>query len=125
MAEVNADRNLLFGILALQMDFVGRDALIAAMHAWVLDKAKPLGRILRRAAGPVADDEHALLEALVAEHLAASTAATPSGAWRPSAGSAPLRERPASRSPTPSCTPPWTASSPTARDPARRPRGHR
>ena len=38
-----ADRNLLFGILALQMDFVGRDALIAAMNAWVLDKAKPLG----------------------------------------------------------------------------------
>jgi hypothetical protein len=28
-----ADRNLLFGILALQMDFVGRDALVAAMNA--------------------------------------------------------------------------------------------
>jgi hypothetical protein len=39
----SADRNLLFGILALQMDFLGRDALIAAMNAWVLDKAKPLG----------------------------------------------------------------------------------
>ena len=38
-----ADRNLLFGILALQMDFISRDALIAAMNAWVLDKAKPLG----------------------------------------------------------------------------------
>jgi hypothetical protein len=37
-----ADRNLLFGILALQMDFIGRDALIAAMNAWVLDKSKPL-----------------------------------------------------------------------------------
>ena len=37
-----ADRNLLFGILALQMDFIGRDALIAAMNAWVLDKAKSL-----------------------------------------------------------------------------------
>ena len=47
-----ADLNLLFGILALQMDFVTRDALIAAMHAWVLDKDKPLGRILRRARGP-------------------------------------------------------------------------
>jgi hypothetical protein len=34
----NADRNLLFGILALQMDFLRRDELIAAMHAWVLDK---------------------------------------------------------------------------------------
>ena len=38
-----ADRNLLFGILALQMDFVTRDQLVAAMHAWVLDKGKPLG----------------------------------------------------------------------------------
>ena len=37
-----SDRNLLFGILALQMDFIGRDALIAAMNAWILDKAKSL-----------------------------------------------------------------------------------
>jgi serine/threonine-protein kinase len=44
--RVNADRNLLFGILAVQMDFISRDALIAAMNAWVLDKAKPLGQIL-------------------------------------------------------------------------------
>jgi hypothetical protein len=28
-----AHRNLLFGILALQMDVLGRDALIAGMHA--------------------------------------------------------------------------------------------
>src|SRR5712692_5071108 len=42
----SADRNLLFGILALQMDFIRRDALIAAMNAWVLDKAKPLGQVL-------------------------------------------------------------------------------
>jgi hypothetical protein len=42
-----ADRNLLLGILAVQMDFVGRDDLIAAMNAWVLDKARPLGHILR------------------------------------------------------------------------------
>ena len=41
-----ADRNLLYGILALQMDFISRDALIAAMNAWVLDKTKPLGQIL-------------------------------------------------------------------------------
>lgn len=31
-----SDRNLLFGILALQLDFISRDHLIAAMHAWVL-----------------------------------------------------------------------------------------
>jgi tRNA A-37 threonylcarbamoyl transferase component Bud32 len=41
-----ADRNLLFGILALQMDFITRDALITAMNAWVLAKDTPLGQVL-------------------------------------------------------------------------------
>src|SRR5438128_12670214 len=63
-----ADRNLLFGILALQMDFIGRDALVTAMNAWVLDKAKPLGQILV-AQGALAADAHTLLEALVQKHL--------------------------------------------------------
>src|SRR5579884_2327826 len=40
--------NLLFGILALEMDFISRDALITAMHAWVLDKRRGLGDILVR-----------------------------------------------------------------------------
>jgi serine/threonine-protein kinase len=63
-----ADRNLLFGILALQLDFVSRDALIAAMHAWVLDKAKPLGQLLVER-GALSDEEYALLEQLVRKHL--------------------------------------------------------
>jgi hypothetical protein len=63
-----ADRNLLFGILALQMDFVGRDALVAAMNAWVLDKAKPLGQILL-AKEALRADAHALFEAQVQKHL--------------------------------------------------------
>jgi WD40 repeat protein/tRNA A-37 threonylcarbamoyl transferase component Bud32 len=64
-----ADRNLLFGILALQMDFIRRDALIAAMNAWVLDKDKPLGQILvnQQALRP---DERDALDGLVAKHLA-------------------------------------------------------
>jgi Flp pilus assembly protein TadD/tRNA A-37 threonylcarbamoyl transferase component Bud32 len=68
MPDPAADRNLLFGILALQMDFIGRDALIAAMNAWVLDKAKPLGQVLREQ-GQLADDEYALLDGLVRKHL--------------------------------------------------------
>src|SRR3954447_3847555 len=66
----SADCNLLFGILAVQMDFVTRDAVIAAMHAWVLEKSKPLGRILieQRALSLA---QHDLLEQLVNEHLAA------------------------------------------------------
>jgi serine/threonine protein kinase/tetratricopeptide (TPR) repeat protein len=66
--QPRADRNLLFGILALQMDFIGRDALIAAMHAWVLDKAKPLGQVLQEQGG-LSAERCALLEALVQEHL--------------------------------------------------------
>src|SRR5262249_54537867 len=63
-----SDRNLLFGILALQMDFIGRDALIAAMGAWILDKAKSLGQILQ-GQGALAEDERAALETLVDKHL--------------------------------------------------------
>jgi hypothetical protein len=44
---MSADRNLLFGVLAVQLDFVSKDALIAGMNAWLLDKGKPLGDILR------------------------------------------------------------------------------
>jgi WD40 repeat protein/serine/threonine protein kinase len=68
MSASNSDRNLLFGILALQMDFISRDALIAAMHAWVLEKAKPLGQILLEQGH--LDPEHLnLLEALVQAHI--------------------------------------------------------
>jgi serine/threonine protein kinase/Flp pilus assembly protein TadD len=65
-----ADRNLLFGILALQLDFLGRDALIAAMNAWVLHKHKPLGQILLEQ-GQLSAERLQLLEALVGEHLKA------------------------------------------------------
>jgi serine/threonine-protein kinase len=67
-AHPTADLNLLFGILAVQMDLVSRDQLIAAMNAWVLDKARPLGQILREERA-LDDEEHALLEALVRKHL--------------------------------------------------------
>src|SRR3954447_13135376 len=68
MAKATSDRNLLFGILALQMDFISREALIGAMNAWVLDKAKSLGQVLL-AQGTLGAEEHALLETLVEKHL--------------------------------------------------------
>src|SRR5262249_48741025 len=70
MAPAPADRNLLFGILALQMDFITRDDLIAAMHDWAADKTRPLGQILCDR-GALSRARHDLLEALVEEHLAA------------------------------------------------------
>jgi serine/threonine-protein kinase len=63
-----SDRNLLFGMLALQMDFIGRDTLIAAMHDWVLEKTKSLGQILLDE-GAIGPDEQGVLEALVQKHL--------------------------------------------------------
>src|SRR5688500_17729733 len=70
MAKGNADRDLLFGCLALQMDFIGRGELLAALAAWVADKSKDLDQILR-AQGAVSPERHALLEGLVREHLRA------------------------------------------------------
>ena len=69
MSMDQGNRNLLFGILALQMDFISRDALIAAMHAWILDKAKPLGEILVQQ-GDLAANRRSILSALVDEHVA-------------------------------------------------------
>ena len=68
MARAESDRNLLFGVLALQMDFIGRDALVAALNAWVLEKDKPLGRILvdRGALDPA---DRAVLEPMVERHV--------------------------------------------------------
>src|SRR5437763_8164528 len=68
MARVDADRNLLFGLLALQNNFVGRDALVAAFGAWVADKSRDLGQILVQQKA-FDHDTHALLAALVARHV--------------------------------------------------------
>src|SRR5438876_292428 len=66
---MHADRNLLFGIFALQNDFVTCDELVEAMNAWVLVKHRPLSDILRER-GALGAEEFALLEALVERQLA-------------------------------------------------------
>jgi WD40 repeat protein len=62
------DRNMLVGILAVQMDFINRDQLLSAMNAWTLRKSTPLEDILLdlKALTP---DTAKLLQALVAKHL--------------------------------------------------------
>lgn len=60
----SADRNLLLGILALQLDFIGSDDLIKAMHGWILEKGKPLSQILVEH-GVLSATRRALLESLV------------------------------------------------------------
>ncbi|MCA9122823.1 MAG: protein kinase, partial [Planctomycetales bacterium] len=64
----STDRNLLVGILALQMDFVSRDQLLAAMNAWLLLKSQPLEQILFDNQA-LSADTMALLQALVTKHL--------------------------------------------------------
>jgi serine/threonine protein kinase/tetratricopeptide (TPR) repeat protein len=61
-------RNLLFGILALQNNFIGRDALIAAFNAWVMDRSQNLGAILM-AQHALTLERLTVLNGLVAEHL--------------------------------------------------------
>ena len=64
-----ADRNLLFGVLALQLDFITRDQLIEGMHIWVLERSKPLAEILE-AKGFLAKADGDLLVLLVGRHIA-------------------------------------------------------
>lgn len=68
MTAQSNDRNLLFGVLALQMDFVNRDQLVAGMQGWLSAKHKSLGQILLEHGG-LSAKSHTLLEALVQEHL--------------------------------------------------------
>ncbi len=68
LPRTGSDRNLLVGILAVQMDFISRDALLNGMNAWILQKSRPLGEILLEQ-GSMQQDEYVLLEALVRKHL--------------------------------------------------------
>ncbi len=63
-----ADRNLVFGLLALQMDFVSGEQLLDAMAAWMLRKATPLGQILRER-GVLPEEDLAALDGLVERHI--------------------------------------------------------
>jgi serine/threonine-protein kinase len=63
-----SDRNLLFGVLALQMDFITRDALGDAMNAWLVQKHRALGEILEER-GALAPADRCLLEPLVLRHI--------------------------------------------------------
>ena len=69
MTSSASDRNLLFGILALQMDFITRDGLIDGMQAWTLAKTQSLGEVLvDRELMP--QSQRDVLEQLVDAHLA-------------------------------------------------------
>jgi WD40 repeat protein/serine/threonine protein kinase len=63
-----ANRNLLFGAFALQMDFVTREQFIAAVSAWAQETTTPLSQIFVRQ-NVLGQDQQSLLESLVAKNL--------------------------------------------------------
>src|SRR5437667_5152069 len=69
MSNPTGDRNLLLGILAWQRNFIARDALVAAIGMWTMDKTKGLTQILREQKA-LTENQHALLEEIVHDHLA-------------------------------------------------------
>ena len=68
MNRGTTDRNLLVGILALQMDFIDRDQLVSGMNAWVIDKSACLEDVLRDQ-GVIDDSTRDLVFALVNRHI--------------------------------------------------------
>ena len=62
------DRNMLFGMIALQMEFINRDQLIAAMQFWILHKTMSLQQILKEQ-GALSDDTESALSLLVDMHI--------------------------------------------------------
>lgn len=68
MSRTSADLNLLFGMIALQTDFISRDALLAALNAWVVEKPKELGNILVEL-GALTTNDLAVIQPLVQRHI--------------------------------------------------------
>jgi eukaryotic-like serine/threonine-protein kinase len=66
IADVN--RDLLFGLIALQVGLIDQSQLVAAFQAWVRDKARPLADHLADRGGPDVDGR-AAVEAMVALHV--------------------------------------------------------
>jgi tRNA A-37 threonylcarbamoyl transferase component Bud32 len=68
MANPNADRNLLYGVLALQMEFVTRQQMLTALSAWSYAKHKTLGEILIEH-GALDQERQVVLDGLVNARL--------------------------------------------------------
>ena len=67
---MTADRHLLFGLLALQNEFIDKPQLVAAFDLWMADHSKSLDEILVEQQA-LKQDDRALLSRLVDRHIAA------------------------------------------------------
>ena len=68
MIEPDAERNLLFGVLALQNGLIGQADLIAAFRCWSKDKTLPFARILVER-GSLSEEDRTLIEGLARRHM--------------------------------------------------------
>jgi hypothetical protein len=68
MAKLHTDRNLLFGLLALQNGLIDQVKLVAAFQSWTLDKGRSIAEHLVDR-GDLDVDDRSAVEALVARHL--------------------------------------------------------
>ena len=69
MEPDRSDTNLLFGILAVKMNFIAKEDLFEAMGIWFLDRSKALGEILVER-GSLSGQDRQLLNAMVRESQA-------------------------------------------------------
>jgi WD40 repeat protein/tRNA A-37 threonylcarbamoyl transferase component Bud32 len=67
-AQHDAERNLLFSLLALNNNFIEPSAIVAAFHAWTRDKSRPMGQIFVDQ-GAIDHARRDLLEVLVELHI--------------------------------------------------------
>ena len=67
MAFVTADRNLLFGLLALQNGLIDQDQLVAAFRAWTRDKDRQIAEYLAER-GDLDADQRSVIQAMVGLH---------------------------------------------------------
>jgi hypothetical protein len=68
MENSGADRNLLFGLLALQNGLIDQAQLVAAFQSWTLQKDRPLAdQLVGR--GALDADQRGVVEAMVGLHL--------------------------------------------------------
>ena len=116
MADLAADRNLLFGLLALQNGLINQFQLVAGFQAWIRNKSRPLADHLV-ARGDL-DERNGASSRRWRICTFGSTAGAPRRAWPPS----PPGEPPANRSPgsaTPTSMPPSPTSVPDRTRPGR------
>jgi serine/threonine-protein kinase len=68
VARVEPERDLLFGILALQNGLIEQADLIAAFQCWTTERSRPMGQVLVER-GSLSPDDRTMLDGLVRRHV--------------------------------------------------------